>query len=266
MKMLAEGNPNVMLVGPDRVFYNGLLGNTGKERQLGGFAIYTAPVGDFEIAIEDGPKRRTRIAAVSPHVRHRITAEANLIGSVVIEPETVAPGELDALARRTLDAQEAARMHARIADAKRRLDGSEDLSGFSTEDFDALLLGAPLPRRHLDTRVEGAARALRDLGADQPVAAEDCAMEAGLSTSHFLHLFTRETGLRFRSCRMWKRGRALLRHVTSPETLTNVALDLGYPDSTHFSHSIRRIYGLTPRSIFKGSRELEIVEGATAAH
>jgi hypothetical protein len=31
-----------------------------------------------------------------------------------------------------------------------------------------------------------------------------------------------------------------------------------YPDSTHFSHSIRRFYGLQPRAIFSGSRDLAI--------
>ncbi len=40
--------------------------------------------------------------------------------------------------------------------------------------------------------------------------------------------------------------------------MAHLALDIGYPDSTHFSHSIRRFYGLKPRAIFSGSRELEI--------
>ena len=37
-----------------------------------------------------------------------------------------------------------------------------------------------------------------------------------------------------------------------------VALDVGYPDSTHFSHSIRQVYGLTPKSIFAGCRKLAL--------
>ena len=37
-----------------------------------------------------------------------------------------------------------------------------------------------------------------------------------------------------------------------------IAQDIGYPDSTHFSHSIRRFYGLKPRAIFSGSRDLAI--------
>ena len=39
----------------------------------------------------------------------------------------------------------------------------------------------------------------------------------------------------------------------------HVALDIGYPDSTHFSHSIRQTFGLKPRDIFAGSRKLRII-------
>ena len=42
------------------------------------------------------------------------------------------------------------------------------------------------------------------------------------------------------------------------DNLAHLAQDIGYPDSTHFSHSIRRFYGLKPRAIFVGSRDLAI--------
>lgn len=40
--------------------------------------------------------------------------------------------------------------------------------------------------------------------------------------------------------------------------LAQLALDAGYPDSTHFSRSIRLAYGLKPRDIFAGSRRLAV--------
>jgi AraC-like DNA-binding protein len=40
--------------------------------------------------------------------------------------------------------------------------------------------------------------------------------------------------------------------------LLELLLDTGYPDSTHFSHSIRQVYGLKPKDIFAGSRRLAI--------
>ena len=52
--------------------------------------------------------------------------------------------------------------------------------------------------------------------------------------------------------------KGLLRHVRQCTTLTDIALDTGYPDSTHFSHSIRQVYGLRPSDILAGSRRLAL--------
>jgi hypothetical protein len=56
----------------------------------------------------------------------------------------------------------------------------------------------------------------------------------------------------------WKRARSLLHYVNRDANLAHVALNTGYPDSTHFSHSIRQIYGMKPKDIFAGSRRLAI--------
>ena len=87
----------------------------------------------------------------------------------------------------------------------------------------------------------------------------------GLSFSRFLHLFKAEVGTPFRSLRTWKRARSLLHHVTRDTNLVHVALDTGYPDSTHFSHSIRQVYGLKPRDLFAGSRQLTVLGDSPAA-
>ena len=62
----------------------------------------------------------------------------------------------------------------------------------------------------------------------------------------------------FRAFRAWKRARHLLHFANEDINLAHLAQDIGYPDSTHFSHSIRRFYGLKPRAIFSGSRDLAI--------
>jgi hypothetical protein len=72
------------------------------------------------------------------------------------------------------------------------------------------------------------------------------------------NLFKQEVGAPFRSFRTWKRARSLLHYVNRDANLAHVALDTGYPDSTHFSHSIRQVYGLKPKDIFAGSRRLAI--------
>ena len=95
--------------------------------------------------------------------------------------------------------------------------------------------------------------------------AQDCAAAVGLSFSRFLHLFKAEVGTPFRSLRTWKRARSLLHHVKRDANLIDVALDAGYPDSTHFSHSIRQVYGLKPRDVFAGSRQLTVLGDSPAA-
>ena len=92
-----------------------------------------------------------------------------------------------------------------------------------------------------------------------PAMAGDCAASVRLSFSRFLHLFKEQTGAPFRSMRTWKRARSLLHYVNRPSNLTAVALETGYPDATHFSHSIRQVYGLKPKDIFAGSRRLVLL-------
>jgi len=136
----------------------------------------------------------------------------------------------------------------------RQRHGGDDIS---SAEFDTMCFGEALPARALDPRV---ARAMLQIGkfSGEPVTAASCAAEAGLSPSRFLHLFKEETGISFRSFRAWKRARHLLHFANQDINLAHLAQDIGYPDSTHFSHSIRRFYGLKPRAIFSGSRDLAI--------
>src|SRR5204863_7446141 len=96
----------------------------------------------------------------------------------------------------------------------------------------------------------------------EPAPSACCAADAELSCSRFLHLFKEESGISCRSFRAWKRARHLLHVANQDINLAHLAQDIGYPDSTHFSHSIRRFYGLKPRAIFSGSRDLAIYRSA----
>jgi methylphosphotriester-DNA--protein-cysteine methyltransferase len=111
----------------------------------------------------------------------------------------------------------------------------------------------------LDSRIAGVLEKIKRNPTEQATA-EACAANVKLSFSRFLHLFKEEVGAPFRTFRTWKRARSLLHHVNSDSNLVYVALDIGYPDSTHFSHSIRQLYGLKPKDIFAGSRKLRIIE------
>ncbi len=245
---------HLMLITPERVFYAGLLGRP-RERCSGAFHIYVAIKDGLRLTIA-GHETRCEMAVVPPNLRHTIASEYRSVLSVLVEPETIPAGVTEDLLERMLGPQHAFFAH-RIRAAYEEFRRSGCPSGITTADFDTLCFGEPLPRRALDPRV---VRAIAAIGrfSGEPVTADSCAADAGLSASRFLHLFKEETGISFRSFRAWKRARHLLHFANQDLNLAHLAQDIGYPDSTHFSHSIRRFYGLKPRAIFVGSRDLAI--------
>jgi AraC-like DNA-binding protein len=258
---------HLMLITPERVFYAGLLGRP-RARCSGAFHVYVAIRDGLWLSSADGREAHGELLAVAPNVHHTVTSDYRSVICVTVEPESVSPGALDELMTRLLGEQR--ELYARrIRAAYDELRSRACRDDITSPAFDRMCFGEALPRRRLDARV---ARAIAQIGrfSGEPVTATSCANEAGLSTSRFLHLFKQETGISFRSFRAWKRARHLLHFANQDLNLAHLAQDIGYPDSTHFSHSIRRFYGLKPRAIFSGSRDLAIyhsgrVEGADSA-
>ena len=251
---------HLMLISPQRVFYAGLLGRP-RDRTSGGFNVYCAVEGQLTVTRagrSDGP---VSLAVVPAYVQHSVESDHPTIISVVIEPETVQPGALEVLAAR-LSGADGSCIGERIRAVYDELRRGLRTAQMSTRQFDELLFGSALPARELEPRVAVAVTGLVE-NPERPVTAEDCASEAGLSQSRFLHLFKDETGVSFRAFRAWKRARHLLHFVNETINFAHLAQDIGYPDSTHFSHSIRRFYGLKPRAIFTGSRDLAIYRNET---
>lgn len=251
------GSGRLMLINPDRVFYAGLLGRP-RRRITGGFAIYAAIHGELHLEVEGDAPQSGELVIVPPYRPHRIASEAASIYCIILEAESVEGAALSDLLLDRGDARE--RQLARIRDAYRELSAAGGSDGFTTAEFDALFFGRSLPTRPLDSRIARAITLLHDVTA-RPMTAADCAGAVKLSQSRFLHLFKDDTGVSFRAFRAWKRARHLLHFVNEDVNLAHLAQDIGYPDSTHFSHSIRRYYGLQPRAIFLGSRDLAIWRG-----
>jgi AraC-like DNA-binding protein len=182
----------------------------------------------------------------------------------VIEPESVPDGTFEIWEKRLQGVERDVFAH-RIRMAYETLLTRTRRDDIDSAAFDEMCFGEALPRRALDPRV---VRAMTTIGkfSGEPVTAASCAAEAGLSASRFLHLFKQETGISFRSFRAWKRARHLLHFANQDLNLAHLAQDIGYPDSTHFSHSIRRFYGLKPRAIFSGSRDLAIYSSGQGAN
>ena len=244
--MKAPALHRLMWINTDRCLYAGLLGKPS-QRSLGAFAIYASLEAPFQISVGCGEWQSSDLVVVPPYQSHRVASEANLIALVMIEPETIAAEYRF----------ETAALLQRIRAAYRRGDVDCDTPSVVSSAFDTTLFGEPLPARALSPRVATVLEAIKH-APHSAISGEQCAASVHLSFSRFLHLFKQETGVAFRVYRSWRRARNLLQYVTHETNLTQVALDTGYPDSTHFSHSIRRIYGLKPSEIFAGSRRLQV--------
>lgn len=248
---------------PDRVLYRGPLGHP-RPRVFGATVCYVGLRGRLHWAMTGAllpggaQEGEGDVLTLPPGVGHHIAVSQGPVLCYLIEPESVAwPG---ALAVPAFDAAPAEGWRERLlalsgADVA-RWQACPEGRGADAE-LDRLLLGQNLPVRSLDARIAAVVERLR---ADPALAwqAADAAAHCGLSASRFMHLFKSEVGIGWRSFRAWKRARGLLGCVHSGENLTQLALTLGYPDATHFSHAIRQVTGLRPSDIISGSRHLGV--------
>ncbi|CAN5910104.1 AraC family transcriptional regulator [soil metagenome] len=262
----AAGMPSLMWLNADRVLYAGLLGEPST-RAFGSYSVYASLTVPHRISLEGGAWQATELSVVPPNVPHRIASAERMICSQMIEAETVAPAELPAWLRDSRGAVETADAQA----VRRRMHGALEAFRHSgrkeyanAREFDIAFFGEALAPRPLDKRIAAVLQRIK-LDPNQPHSAQECAAAACVSVSRFLHLFKAEVGTPFRSFRTWQRARSLLYYVTQTTSLAHIALDAGYPDSTHFSHSIRQVYGLTPKSIFAGCRKLALYGDAIGA-
>lgn len=257
-------NKKYMLVLNDRIFYLGLLGHKMKDRRLGALSIYAAPVGGFELRDAGGQWTRHELAVVSPYHAHQVVPDCGEIINVLIEPDQLERGELDKLIQGFSNSDRYAEMLGRLRAAAESLPADASDGSLTASEFDRIVLGRSLPERRVDARIIAALDTLEEEGLESQSLAADIARDVGLSSSRFLHLFKEQTGVSFRNYRMWRRARSFLLHANHSSSLTDVALSLGYPDSSHFSHSIRKTFGLQPRSIRIGSKNLHVVSSVHA--
>lgn len=262
----ASGKRALMWLNQDRVLYVGLLG-APSVRTLGAYSIYLSLALPHRISVDGGAWQTTGLSIVPPQVPHRIVSDERMICNLLVESETVTPTRLPAWMRDGRGAiadPEIGCVVRRGLDAFQRSGQKPYGRGDGlSDDFDRAFFGEPLPRRLIDRRIGEVLARIR-LGPNQPHSAEECAALIHVSVSRFLHLFKAEVGVAFRSFRTWQRARSVLYLVTQTANLTTIALDVGYPDSTHFSHSIRHVFGLTPKSIFAGCRQLALYAGPAA--
>ncbi|MDD2743807.1 MAG: helix-turn-helix domain-containing protein [Rhodocyclaceae bacterium] len=245
-----------MWINEDRVVYFGMIGKISV-RTLGAYAIYMSLDAEHRLSIDGGEWQTSRLSVVRPHVPHRVASDARMICTILVEMDTVDPDRLPDFMNDVICADDA-ESRERMEQAFSNFASQPNKEYETTKNFDTEFFGVPLQGRGIDKRICKVLEEMKRYPQNQN-SAQDCADRTYLSLSRFLHLFKQEAGVAFRNHRAWLRGRNLLKYVTQDVSLINVALDTGYPDSSHFSHSVRKIYGRAPRSIFAGSRNLKLI-------
>ena len=239
----------LIVIASDRVCHVCQLGSRLDERLIGALVIYVGPEHEVTVHMAGAP-HTGRIVAVEPYARHRIVSGRQHVCTILVEPESVT------------DAQQAALLD-RLNHPSPNLDGFSDLFDFIRDaardpvtardrlrnlSLDRLIFGGDLQPRPMDQRIERITELL-DRELETQIDADYCGNQISLTASRFRRLFRETTGVQFRNYRMWRRARTYLRFVNADISLTQTAMELGYPDSTHFSHSIRQTYGLPPRKM-----------------
>ena len=79
---------------------------------------------------------------------------------------------------------------------------------------------------------------------DLPLDVSKAADIACLSESRFSHLFVAEVGLPFRTYMLWRRLMVAVNGIASGTNLTSAAHDAGFADSSHFSRTFLRMFGV----------------------
>lgn len=254
-------NEMCMLITPARVAYIGLLGRP-QVREFGALTMYIALDDAFQIQVAGGEWASARMFVVAPDTPHRITSTDRLIGLFLIEPETVNLDLLPLWLQPSNSALQCLPALEQVCSAFQSLRNKQVNVAGVKDNVDEFFLGQSLAIRRLDARMEAIVDKI-NLDSCGLTSAEGCAKQVNLSFSRFLHLFRDDVGTTFRSFRAWKRARNFLCHVDKPCSLTDIALDIGYPDSSHFSHTVRRYWGLTPKDILAGSRRLAVIRHNT---
>jgi len=244
---------SLVLFDDTRTFYRGHL-NEASRRTIGGYVVCVALDRPLQVRIGDAPWVEADMAVIEPYQAHSIRAFGGRIGHLMLETETVCPDDLPAWltqGSRVIACPTLASRWARLCAGLDQADGTPPLA----PRLDTLLFGAPLPQRVLDARVASVIQGIVERPGERH-SAQECAQAVGLSMSRFLHLFRQETGTPFRPFRAWKCARRLLDQVSAKCSLTDMALDSGYADSSHFSNSIRDSFGVKPRDVLAGFRRM----------
>lgn len=237
-----------LYLGPGRALYCGPIQRL-ETHVYGATVLHVGIYRPFRIRLAGGAWRAASCAIVPAGISHALDLAGGVHGKLFVEKDGAdAPG----LCRRFPHPETAARFFEdkEAIDCFRRIYEEDPGRGAVEEWLDRLLRCPERQPWMPDARIR---RVVELIGRepDRNFSQEELAARIGLSPSRFLHLFRQQTGLPYRRFRQWKRMMSAFALLHSTDSLTRAALDAGYADATHFSHSFRATFGVNPAPVFR---------------
>lgn len=245
---------NIMLW-PDRILFFGPLQRLSLH-SISSLCINVGIYQPFLAGTEKGVQTPYRACVIPAGCRHNLSANGNLIASLVIEntatgffstgnrlshnPTSITqlPGiEWTKCFRYIYEERPSREIITQLINS---LPGIEE-SSVST----------------LDPRIQAALDAI-NLSPSDNHGLEILASSVGLSASRFRHLFQEQTNIPLRRYKQWRRVVSAMRSLNNVDNLTHAAMRSGFTDSSHFSRCFRDTFGVSPSLVFKNLDRFEV--------
>lgn len=244
-----------LYMAPGRVVYCGPLQHL-ETHVYGADVLHVGIYGPFRLMPADGAWLTCRCAIVPAGLPHALDLAGSVHGKLFVERHGPVAGPFrnrfpySATAVASFQDAEAVACFRWIHEENPR-------PAALAQRVNVLLGSAAAPGIECDVRIQ---RAI-ELICREPTrnfSQHELAAHVELSPSRFLHLFRRHAGMPYRRFRNWKRMVAAVQTLQATDNMTRAALDSGFADSTHFSHSFRHTFGVNPAPVFRRIERFEV--------
>jgi AraC-like DNA-binding protein len=114
------------------------------------------------------------------------------------------------------------------------------------------------PNHAIDSRVAKVVEKIKQTANDN-LSVDDLASLVNLSVPRLVQIFKNQTGVPMRRYRLWHRLYIMAVEMAAGGNLTEAAINAGFTDSAHFSHTFKAMFGTAPTTILLQPNGLKIV-------
>jgi AraC-like DNA-binding protein len=197
---------------------------------------------------------QSELALVEPHLPHLVFPSRKII-EILLEVESVSCEAISARWKAMTQPEKQAatsRIHEAINLCQ------TDQFALEKQSFDMLFFGESVTPRALDPRISEVIDRICLMPEGPSYSVKELAFAVGLSPSRLTHFFSEQIGTTIRRFRAWKRARMAIPIALAERNLLHLALEAGYADSSHFSHSMRSFFGIRARDLCEGLRHVNV--------